>query len=54
MALSALFRTNNEQYSKEIKKRKTKIAQREGFLYDFFFPVQSRFRNSGSLDFSGV
>jgi len=36
MALSALSRTNDKQYNKEIEKRKTKIAQREGFLYDFF------------------
>ena len=36
MALSALSRTNDEQYNKEIEKRKTKIAQRDGFLYDFF------------------
>jgi len=35
MALSALSRTNDEQYNKEIEKRKTKIVQRAAFLYDF-------------------
>ena len=51
MALSALSRTNDEQYNKEIEKRKTKIAQRKRFCTIFFFPVKSRFRNAGFFGF---